>query len=181
MYFGTRPEIVDNFIDNIRKITINNEISQSRRLITPSERLILSNICPTIPHSILEQTLQQTGIKLLSSTTFLKVNTTDPEYAHVLSFQRQVCIAPPENLTIPESLLINQCNTVCRILISQDTTCFRYKQPAHFAYQSPNQIPEHTPVPEIIHYQEPPPMGTDPLKEAELNPDGTEQENVRIS
>lgn len=127
-------ETLDKFMDEHGSIKINNQDVLARRLITPAVRLVMSNVCPTIPHSKLEQELQLLGLKLMSPTTFLRINIANPEYAHVLSFRRQVYITPSDK-TIPESLLINFDNTTYRIFLSQDMTCYKCKQSGHIASQ----------------------------------------------
>ncbi|KAK9877258.1 hypothetical protein WA026_017646 [Henosepilachna vigintioctopunctata] len=48
-------ESVENYMSSFGSIKIANQIIPARRLITPSQRLILSNVSPTIPLYILEQ------------------------------------------------------------------------------------------------------------------------------
>ncbi|CAG9819942.1 unnamed protein product [Phaedon cochleariae] len=145
------PDLVNTFMNEHGAITINDETIRARRLISPSERLILSNVCPIIPHAHLEQSLQQIGLKLLSPTTFLRVNIANPDYAHIMSFRRQVFIAPLENTTIPDSILINYENTPYRIFLSLDNlTCFKCKKPGHISSQCTNEIPQQLSEPPII-------------------------------
>lgn len=56
-------KIVDTIITTNRTIKINNHIVEIRRLITPADRIILSNVCPSILHNILEKSLLDHGIK----------------------------------------------------------------------------------------------------------------------
>lgn len=48
---------IDNLIANHQNITVNNQIINIRRLVNPAKKLILSNVCPTIPNSITESSL----------------------------------------------------------------------------------------------------------------------------
>ena len=86
--------IVDKLINERTPFKINNKILYGRRLITPSQRLVLSNVCPTIPNHILVTEFEGKNLSLLSSITYRKINIPDPEYTHVLSFRRQVFISP---------------------------------------------------------------------------------------
>ncbi|CAG9835877.1 unnamed protein product [Diabrotica balteata] len=45
--------LVDKFIAETKKIIVNGNILEARRLITPSVRLILSNECPSIPSNLI--------------------------------------------------------------------------------------------------------------------------------
>lgn len=139
IYLSTK-EIVDKFMKEHGTIKVNQEIIHARRLVTPAHRLIMSNVCPTIPHETIENELVKIGLNLLSPTTFLRIGTTNPEYSHILSFRRQVYVAPPTNINIPESFLVLYENTSYRIFLSQDnTTCFKCRQPNHIAAQCPTE------------------------------------------
>ena len=129
--------IVDKLINERTPFKINNKILYGRRLITPSQRLVLSNVCPTIPNHILVTELEGKNLSLLSSITYIKINIPDPEYTHVLSFRRQVFISPTEE--IPESILINFDDTQYRIFLSTDSQCFKCKQMGHVISQCPNR------------------------------------------
>ncbi|CAH1105307.1 unnamed protein product [Psylliodes chrysocephalus] len=131
MYLSSQ-EIVEKFMNDYSGIIeINNEILQARRYVTPSERIILSNVCPSIPHDILIKELEHIGVTILSPITFLKNSASLPEFNHILSFRRQVFIKPTA-LPIPESFLINYENTSYRIFLVRDILkCFNCKQEGH--------------------------------------------------
>ncbi|CAG9760177.1 unnamed protein product [Ceutorhynchus assimilis] len=101
---------------------------------------LLLNVCPTIPHAMLEDQLKKLGLKLVSPITFLRIGVNNPEYSHILSFRRQVYVAPPADLEVPSSILITQDNTSYRIFLSQDgMSCFECKQSGQIASQCPNK------------------------------------------
>ncbi|CAH1980095.1 unnamed protein product [Acanthoscelides obtectus] len=65
--------------------------------------------------------------------SFLRIGATIPEYSHILSFRRQVYIAPTES-TIPESLVISHEGLSYRIFLSLDSQkCFKCNQSGHIA------------------------------------------------
>lgn len=133
-------EIVDKFMKEHGAIIIDNIKYTARRLITPSERLVLSNVCPSIPHQVIEASLRNINLKLITPITFLKIGISNPEYNHVFSFRRQVYIMPSENSIIPETLILNHEGTPYRIFLSCDgLSCFNCKLPGHFAAQCPSQ------------------------------------------
>ncbi|XP_074029014.1 uncharacterized protein isoform X1 [Leptinotarsa decemlineata] len=137
-------QILENFMNiNHGTIKIDHQIIQARRLITPNERLILSNVSPSIPHDILETELKNLGIKLVSPITFLRIGTTNPDFKHILSFRRQTYISPPDQARVPESILVTHELTSYRIFLSLDQqTCFTCKQIGHQAQNCPtNQNP----------------------------------------
>ncbi|CAH0550850.1 unnamed protein product [Brassicogethes aeneus] len=56
----------------------------------------------------------------------------DPEYSHIMSFRRQVYIAPKDNIS--ESLIINHEDTSYRVFLSQDSlSCYKCKKQGHLA------------------------------------------------
>nr|CAH7735449.1 unnamed protein product [Callosobruchus chinensis] len=133
--------VVDLFMDKYGQITVQGEIAKARRLVTPTDRLVISNVCPTIPHNILKDSLSQLGLQLVSPITFLRIGATVPEYSHILSFRRQVYVAATES-TIPESLEVTHDNLKYRVFLSLDSqTCFKCKLPGHIASQCPEANP----------------------------------------
>lgn len=132
---------VDNLIASHKYITINDQDVGISRLITPAKRLILSNVCSSIPHDIIEESLKHLNLKLVSPITFLKAGIPGEEYNQVLSFRRQVSVSPPEDNheEPPSSILITYEETLYRIFISTDEmTCFLWKQKGHIANACPN-------------------------------------------
>ncbi|KAH0534925.1 hypothetical protein KQX54_010263 [Cotesia glomerata] len=82
-------QIVQDLVKNHPKIKVNNNIVHIRPLITKNIRVVLSNVCPIIPHDVIEQEFTKLGIKLSSEITFLKVEMQNPAFKHILSFRRQ--------------------------------------------------------------------------------------------
>lgn len=115
-------------------IIIGNERVQIRRLITPSKRLVISNLCPTIPHENIIQALENAGLKPTSSVIFLRSGIQDPEFAHLLSFRRKIFISENNEIENPESLSITYEETNYRIFMSTETfMCHICKQQGHIA------------------------------------------------
>lgn len=128
IYVQTK-ELVDTIIKNHQTVKIENHEINIRRLITPAKRLILSNVCPSIPHNIIEDNLKLSGLKLVSPINFLRVGMQETEYAHVLSFRRQTYISPDDNQNIPDNILIKYEDIEYRIFISEDIIkCFICKK-----------------------------------------------------
>nr|CAH7720354.1 unnamed protein product [Callosobruchus chinensis] len=142
-------DLVNNFMDNHGEFIVNGENIKARRLITPSERLIISNVCPTIPHTLVKDALQQIGLKLISPISFLRIGAPLPEYNHILSFRRQVYITPDDTVIVPVSLEITHENLTYRIFLSLDNQkCYKCKLSGHVAAQcnSRTQTAEETPT-----------------------------------
>lgn len=132
-------ELVDELMLHNKIIEIQNRNIEVKRLITPAQRLIISNVCPTIPHEVIQQVLTEIGIKMVSPITFLRAGIQREEYKHILSFRRQVYITDNEEFLIPNSLIINHEETDYRIFLTTDNTCFTCKLKGHSSNNCPNK------------------------------------------
>nr|CAH7719540.1 unnamed protein product [Callosobruchus chinensis] len=130
-------QIIDQFLETTGEIIINGE--SLRALITPSDRLVMSNVSPTIPHRLLKDKLEQIGLHLVSPISFLRIGATVPEYSHILSFRRQAYITPISQDIFPESMEITYEDLTYRIFLSVDShRCFKCQLPGHNASQCPS-------------------------------------------
>ncbi|CAH1155699.1 unnamed protein product [Phaedon cochleariae] len=165
-------EAVNSFLKNCGQIKIKENIIDARRLITPASRLILSNVCPAIPHEIIQTHLVNLGMKLLSPISFLRVGIQEPQYSHVLSFRRQVYYSPTDNMPIPESFLIKFEGTSYRIFLSKDgLNCYKCKKSGHLAASCPETIPDENIIIEPSQQQRiEQPIETTPSEEATIEP-----------
>lgn len=138
MYLSSK-NIVDNFVNRHPSIIVQNQNVAVRRLITPSRRIILSNVCPTIPHYILEDYIRNLGLKPASSITFLRAGIPGEQYNHILSFRRQIYVSPDDNINLPSNILINYENLDYRIFLTYDELiCFSCKASGHIARDCPS-------------------------------------------
>ncbi|CAH1115768.1 unnamed protein product [Psylliodes chrysocephalus] len=145
MYLANKS-VVNTFMTNYGQIKINGQTVTARRLITPAERLVLSNGCPTIPHDLILQKLQNIGLSFVLPMVFLKINLTSPEFSHILSFRRQIYVNP-SNFNVPESIKINHEDTSYRIFLSLDNlTCFKCKKVGQKASNCSEQTFSNTPT-----------------------------------
>lgn len=141
----TNKKIVEDITTKYTRIKINNESLMIRPLITKTKRVILSNVCPVIPNSVIEEKFSQYGIKPSSSIDYIRAGISIPGFSHVLSFRRQMYVQPDDADKLPESMQIAHEGINYWIYISGDTPmCFLCKQEGHFARQcrnKPNDIP----------------------------------------
>lgn len=138
MYLDSK-ETVDKLVEEHSTILVQDQEVNVRRMITPAKRLILSNVCPTIPNDIIQRELERSGLKLVSPVSFLKAAMPWNHLSHVCSFRRQVYISPPEDMhSIPASFVVSFEETTNRIFISTDEiSCFACKRPGHIAKNCP--------------------------------------------
>lgn len=133
-------EAAENFATNHPIIQINDHNVNVRRLLTPTRRIILSNVCPSIPHNTLENALRNLGFNLTSTTTFIRAGIPGDQYGHVLSFRRQVYVTPDDSIQLPSTILVNHEDLNYRIFLSYDQlACFICKAAGHIANQCPIQ------------------------------------------
>jgi hypothetical protein len=99
-------ELVDSLIAQYKSVQINEYEVNIRRLITPSQRIILSNVCPSIPNEVLINEIKRIGYTTLSPMTHLRAGIRDEELTHILSFKRQIFVQPNDTITLPSSLVI---------------------------------------------------------------------------
>lgn len=132
--------LVEIVATNYKIIKIGDEELHIRRLITPSKRVIISNVCPSIPHEVIENCLKSTGLKLVSPISFLRAGLSEDKFNHIMSFRRQVYILPSEdNTSLQSSLIIPYEGTNYRIFLSCDTMeCYICRQTGHIASNCPN-------------------------------------------
>ena len=99
-------------------------------------RVIISNVCPIIPHFVIEDKIKALDVIPASQITCIRASINEPEYAHVMSFRRQVYINPEEIEKLPESMEIEYDNTKYWIYFSNDKAkCFLCKEEGHLAKQ----------------------------------------------
>ncbi|KAL3268101.1 hypothetical protein HHI36_007228 [Cryptolaemus montrouzieri] len=138
----SKTQLVDQLIESHPSITIGDTEFNIRRLISPTKRIVISNICPSIPHDIAEDALKNLGLHLASPVSFLKAGIPGDEYSHILSFRRQAYVfSSTEKFELQTSILIPYDGNEYRIFISTDKMeCFICRQSGHIASNCPNPL-----------------------------------------
>lgn len=138
MYLSSES-IVNKLTGEPTNIKIGNNDLLIRPLETKYKRIIISNVCPIIPHFVLENKLKEIGVRIGSKINFLKAGISDAGYSHILSFRRQIYIHPEDLKIIPESLKIEYDGTTYWVYLSSDTMiCFICKTKGHPAKHCPS-------------------------------------------
>lgn len=119
--FLKNKAIVEQLVTEHQKISVQNHITELRRYVTPPTRVIISNICPSIPDEEILKVFRNLNIKTISSISFHRAGMQDPAYAHIMSFRRQVYIPEADKSKVPETIIINHENTDHRIFFTTDT------------------------------------------------------------
>ncbi|KAF0764435.1 Reverse transcriptase domain-containing protein [Aphis craccivora] len=80
-------KILDSLLESIQTITINDQLIQIRRLINSSKRIVISNVCPSIPNQVITDVLKNINITPVSEIAYLKADINIDGYEHILSFR----------------------------------------------------------------------------------------------
>lgn len=142
-------QTADELIDSVKKVKINEHLLEIRPLISRNKRIVLSNVCPVIPHELIEDKFKQMNIQILSPITFLKVGIPDPGFSHIMSFRRQLYVSPEDERRLPESMQISFEDTNYWIYITNDSMkCFVCNGTGHAAKHCPQskQNLDSTPI-----------------------------------
>jgi hypothetical protein len=124
-------DVVSNQTTHPSSININDKIVTVRRLIDPARRIILSNVCPSIPHYVFENQIRALGFTVLSQMSFIRAGIQDDKYSHVLSFRRQIYVQPDDAIGLTDLVVLKLDNTNYRIFMTFDDICFKCKMAGH--------------------------------------------------
>ncbi len=148
-------QVANEFVQNHAEISIQNQKIKVRKLITPTKRIVLSNVSPHLPHHVLEKALITCGLKLMSPISCIKYNVANEEYKHICSFRRLVFCAvdPDANFSMPESLIIEFEGESSRIYLTDDSIyCANCKTHEHLT--SKCTVKNHSNPPKNTHIPE---------------------------
>jgi hypothetical protein len=130
--FLNNKHTVDSLVEKTKFITINDNAIQIRRLINTAKRIVISNVCPSIPNEKILAALQDINIIPTSQINYIKAGVVMEGYEHVLSFRRQMYINDNDIPKLPGSLVINHDETNFRIFFTDDRiTCYTCKTSGH--------------------------------------------------
>jgi len=130
--FLSSKQILDSLLEATQTITINEQIIQIRRLINPAKRIVISNVCPSIPNSVILDAFKNINVIPISEIAYLKAGINIEGYEHILSFRRQMFLNHEDIPKLPSSLLIYSNENQFRIFFTDDKiTCFLCKSVGH--------------------------------------------------
>lgn len=129
-------EVADKLVQE--KVIVNHTVLSVRPYIEKNKRVVISNVSPYIPHSVILQSLEKIGITVVSQMYHIKASTSKPGRAHIMSFRRQVYVKEEDVHLLPESLQIAHDETTHWIFLSTESAnCFICKQHGHIAKVCP--------------------------------------------
>ena len=147
-------EITNQLTLHHKFIEVNDSRIPIHKLITPSKKIVLSNVHSCIPNSLIIDAFHQYNIKTTSAIHELHVGTSSNEipkeelakYSHVQSFRRGVFIEINPEVPIPESIVIHFENEAHRIFLNDpEIRCYICKSIEHNAHQCDQLSPSVPP------------------------------------
>jgi len=90
--FLSNKSSLDALLEKTKIIPINDQEIQLRRLINPAKRIIISNICPSIPNQEILNDLKDANIIPTSQINYLKAGINIKGNEHIMCFRRQMYI-----------------------------------------------------------------------------------------
>lgn len=130
--FLSSKQILDSLLASTQTITINEHVIEIRRLINPSKRIVISNVCPSIPNLVILNALKNINITPVSQIVHLKAGINIDGYDHILSFRRQLFIKHEDAPKLPGSLSLLHNNTEFRVFFTDGRiTCFLCNSSGH--------------------------------------------------
>lgn len=132
--YVANKHLVTEITDKYQTIDINELKVTVRPLISRLKKIVLSNVPTDIPNCIIENVLDQIGVKRCAPITTLKATIAKEDYSHVTCFRRQTYVNPDDIKLIPELFVIRFQEMDFHIFASTDTIkCFHCKQLGHLA------------------------------------------------
>ncbi|CAD6216496.1 GSCOCG00011340001-RA-CDS, partial [Cotesia congregata] len=133
----------DNLIEVSKTVQVKDQVLPIKPLVTRNKRVVLSNVCPVIPHYVITDKLEELGIRAMSSLTFMKIGISEPGYSHILSFRRQLYISPEDEVKLPSSFQVYHEDIGYWIYSSTDSLkCFICNNTGHIAKNCPKNSSE---------------------------------------
>ncbi|XP_058804786.1 uncharacterized protein LOC131671957 [Phymastichus coffea] len=122
-----------------KTFTVKDTNLKIRPLVGKNKRVVISNVCPIIPHDLLLNCLKERGITPVSGISHIRAGLSKPGRSHILSFRRQIYIKEEEVNLLPESVQLTYDNTTYWIYFSTDSMCcFVCKESGHTAKLCPS-------------------------------------------
>ena len=133
-FYLSNKQLVDRLIENKATVKINNEDLEIKPLVSKAKRIIISNVQPCLPTSLIVEELNKLNISPISRITTMKAGMQSSVLSHLLSFRKQVYLAPEDVPKIPPHMRITYENVNYWIYFSSEKMiCFECKEEGHLA------------------------------------------------
>ena len=133
-FYLSSVQLANKLIDDNIKIKIGGEDLRIKPLVSKSIRIIISNIQPCVPISLIEEELNKLNIFPTSRITTMKAGIHSSIVGHLLSFRKQMYVHPEDLSKIPPSIRITHEKQNYWIYFSSEKlTCFQCQEEGHLA------------------------------------------------
>lgn len=138
--FVSSTELVDKLTDKDTELSIGDQILKVKPLVPKTKRVIISDVCLSLPNSEIETKFRELGFSTKSLVTTLRAGLKDLAYAHVLSHRRQIYIDQQDIMNLPKSMNIQYQGLNHLVYVSIDNpACYTCKRVGHFSQNCPNK------------------------------------------
>lgn len=121
------------------KVKVGNSLLEIRPLVAKTKRVLISNVSPIIPTSLIYNELAKKGITSSPRISDVRAAISDPGYGHVGSFRKQMYLKQEDIEKLPERACIFYEDLEYWIYFSTDKlTCFLCKEEGHLAKNCTN-------------------------------------------
>lgn len=121
------------------QINIGAHSLEIRPLITRTQRVLISNVCPSIPFRLIQDELVKKGIATPPKILDVRATISIPGFNHVGSFRKQMFLKPEDIEKLPPNMQIMHEGTPHWIYFSSDKlACFLCKEEGHIAKNCKN-------------------------------------------
>lgn len=137
--FLTSKKLVDDITEKYKTINVDGSEQNLRPYVSKQRRIVLSNVYPVIPNSVIEEELDKLKVIRSSPVTFLRAGFAKENFTHILSFRRQLYVPEESVSKIPDSIVVEfkgERNWI--YLSSGNIKCFQCKEEGHIAKNCKN-------------------------------------------
>lgn len=133
-FYLSKTETVDSLVEKEIKIKIEDQLLEIRPLTSKAKRILISNVQPCIPTSVILEELRKIDIIPVSQITTIKAGIHMPELGHLLSFRKQMFLKPEDIEKLPSNLKITYEDVNYWIYFSSEKMiCFQCNEEGHLA------------------------------------------------
>ena len=133
-FYLSNKQLVDTLLEKKTKLIIGNEHLEIKSLVSKAPRIIISNVQPCIPTSLITEELNKLNVFPISRISTMKAGIQSSALSHLLSFRKQMYVRPEDVCKIPAHMRITHESVNFWIYFSSEKmTCFKCKEEGHLA------------------------------------------------
>lgn len=163
-------ELLEAFTEKYDHLMIREQKIMIAPLETKVKKVVLANVSPEIPNTVIEDVIDNLEIKRESPITILRTSLQREGYGHILSWKRQFYTLPNYVSQLPKTIKINYDGINHYIFPRADVIkCFNCNKDGHIAKRCPKNLNQGTNEPNEHNQANDP---GDEIMEVEITPPG---------